>query len=107
MNDFDPMDERKALNIPFQRIKLPEDLKRDIFAYLIPQKQSFKFAPDSVTQALSWATTSVKEPERGLHARDINSTGDWLVVINREPNSPVGFAVDGRDTGNLCCAAAY
>jgi hypothetical protein len=88
-NSVDTPDQRKVSGVPSQWHKPPEELKRDIFAYLIPQKQSFKFVPDSLTQKLNWITTSVKEPQWSIHARDIESTGNWLDVINKEPHRPL------------------
>jgi hypothetical protein len=77
-------DQRIASDIPFQWNKLPEELKRDILSYVIPQKQSFKFVPTSLTQELIRLSVSNQEPEWNVHARDINGTGEWLVVIDRE-----------------------
>jgi hypothetical protein len=72
-------DQPIATDIPFQWNKLPEELKRDILSYVIPQKQSFKFVPTSLTQALIWSSVSNQEPEWNVHVATstIQENGSW------------------------------
>jgi hypothetical protein len=77
--------ERKAPDIPFQWHKLPEELKREILSYVILQKQSLRSIHTRLTQELLRFAVSSQELEWNIHARDINSTGEWLSVINKGP----------------------
>jgi hypothetical protein len=91
-SSVDTPKQRKASDIAFPWHKLPVELKREIIAYLIPQKQSFKFLPHYVMLRSVWERriikTSFQEPRWSIHAREINSTEDWIVAISREPYRP-------------------